>query len=113
MCRRRPALVLLVALLGGLGSSSVHAAEHALDWAETQTSHEAEHAGGDHAHAPCADGEVHALDCAVCIGLSGATAEAARPAPLVVDEARAWAVSEAHVEYRRAVAPARGPPAVA
>ena len=113
MRRRRPALVLLVALLGGLGASSVHAAEHALDWAETQTQHEAEHAGGDHAHAPCADGEAHALDCAVCVGLGHATVEAAHAAPLAADYARTWAVTEAHADYRRAVAPARGPPAVA
>ncbi len=108
---RVPALLLLAVLLGGIGASWMHEAHHAAEWAEGQTEH-----GGDHAdgiQAPCTDGDVHSLDCAVCAGLSVAVLEDGRPADFEADPEGQAAASAAFIDYRRAVAPARGPPAVA
>ena len=113
--RRAPALVLLLGLLGGLGASWVHEVQHATEWAEARTSHAADrhHADGDVAQVPCANVDAHALDCAVCSGLSLAVLDRATPADLTADAGLlAWAEA-AHAAYRRAVAPARGPPAIA
>ncbi|PAP75792.1 hypothetical protein [Rubrivirga marina] len=114
--RRAPALLLLAVLLAGLGASSVHRAAHAVEWAEAQQSHEADHHddGADHASTPCTGGDVHAIDCAVCSGLSFAMLDdVVDPADSVADPDRQQAAVEAYVDFRRAVAPARGPPAVA
>ena len=112
--RRTPALLLLLALLGGLGASSIHGAHHAAEWAEAQHQHAADHhTDGDHADAPCVDGDAHALDCAVCSGLSGAIVEAGHVVDTVPSaELQASAVA-AYQTFRRAATPARGPPAVA
>lgn len=113
--RRAPALLLLAVLLAGLGASTVHGAAHAVEWAEAQQSHAADHHSddADHASTPCAGGDVHALGCAVCAGLGGVIAEARRATPADTDVETPAEVVEALVDFRRAVAPARGPPAVA
>ena len=112
--RRVPALLLLLALVGGLGASSVHGAHHAAEWAEAQHEHAADHhTDGDHAGTPCVDGDAHGLGCAVCSGLGGAVAEAGQALDEAPDAELQAAAVEAHAAHRRAVAPARGPPAVA
>lgn len=114
--RRAPGLLLLLALFGGLGASWIHGVHHAAEWAEAQTSHAADHhaADGDVAQAPCVDGDAHTLDCAVCSGLNAATlARFAETPSASMDTDRQRAAVEAHADFRRAVAPARGPPAVA
>lgn len=113
--RRVPALLLLAALLGGIGASSVHRAEHAAEWAEAQRTHAQDHRhdGTDQASVPCAGGDLHALDCAVCFGLSGLTAERVVVASVAPDAAVQAGAEVAYADARRAVAPARGPPAVA
>jgi len=113
--RRIPALLLLAALVGGLGASWAHQAEHAQSWAQAQHAHDDAHHGtsGDHAQVPCAGGDLHTLDCAVCGGLSGALLSAY---PGIAPEAvadRQRAVEAAVADARRALSPARGPPAVA
>ena len=110
--RRAPALLLLVALLGGLGASSLHGAAHGTEWAEAQRAHAEAHPDGEHATTPCAD-DLHALDCAVCAGVSVATASGpSAPAP-AAQEPRAPDGAEAGADRRQARTPARGPPAVA
>ena len=113
--RHAPALLLLAALVGGLGASSVHRAAHALEWAEAQTSHQSEHhdADGDHAQTPCSDGDVHSPDCAICQGTSAAVADAPAVADASADADRQTSAATAHAAFRRAATPARGPPAVA
>lgn len=114
--RHPSALLLLAVLLAGLGASTVHGAAHAVEWAEAQESHETDHHSddSDHASTPCTGGDVHAIDCAVCSGLSvAALGEVVDPTAPAADADRQQAAAEAHVEFRRAVAPARGPPAVA
>lgn len=108
--RHLPALLLLAALVGGIGASWAHEAHHALEWAEGQAEH-ADH--GDGVQAPCVDGAAHALDCAVCGSLSTAVLEAAPAADLEVESEGQGGAVEALADYRRASAPARGPPAVA
>ncbi len=113
--RRAPALLLLVALLGGLGAASVHQAQHAVEWSDAQRTHAQDHHGtsGDHVSTPCAGGDLHGLDCAVCSGLSGAIAEAAAVADGHVEAERQREALAALVTFRRAATPARGPPTVA
>lgn len=111
--RRLPALLLLAALVGGIGASSMHGAHHALEWADAQERHADDHGDGDHAGTPCSDGDAHALDCAVCLGVGGAVAETHEAVVFGIDVEDQRAASAAYVDYRRAVAPARGPPAVA
>lgn len=113
---RVPALLLLAVLLAGVGVSSVHQAAHAIEWAEAQQSHAADHHedGADQVSTPCADGDVHAIDCAVCPGLSvAALDDASGILPVSADTDRQRAAAEAHADFRRAATPARGPPAVA
>ena len=113
--RRSPALLLLLALLGGLGASWVHEAHHAAEWAEAQTAHAADHhrTDGDTVEAPCVDGDAHTLDCAVCSGLSLAILGDVVPSDLSVDAGRLASAEAAYADTRRAIAPARGPPAIA
>ena len=108
--RRLPALLLLAVLLGGLGTSWAHEAHHALEWAEGQTEH-TDHADG--VQAPCVDGDAHALDCAVCAGLSSVVPEGEEALDLEAAAERQVSAQEAHADYRRASTPARGPPAIA
>ena len=113
--RRAPALLLLAALLGGLGASSAHGVHDAIEWAEGQSDHADDHGHtpGDDLRTPCADADDHALDCAVCTGVSGVAVEHAAVAPAAADaDAQARAEAALH-DARRAAAPARGPPAVA
>ena len=107
---RLPSLLLLVALVGGIGASWTHEAHHALEWAEGQTEH-TDHADG--VQAPCVDGDVHALDCAVCVGFSGSVLEGVTAADLEADPDQQTVALGAVADYRRATAPARGPPAIA
>ena len=113
--RRAPALLLLAVLLAGLGASTVHRAQHALEWADTQRTHAAHHHGGagDHASVPCSDFDAHDLDCAVCAGLSAAIAEREIHVGVTGRAVHQAGASEAHAAFRRAATPARGPPAVA
>ena len=113
--RRAPALLLLLALLGGLGATSAHQAQHALEWADAQERHADHHphGDGDDARTPCTDNDAHALDCAVCSTLGGVAVGRSAVAPTVADAGRQLAATASHAAYRRAVAPARGPPAVA
>ena len=113
--RRTPALLLLAVLLGGLGAASVHRAAHAVEWADAQRTHAQDHHedGSERASVPCTGGDLHAIDCAICAGMSGVgLAEAVRLADLA-DVERQGAAAEAYEAYRRAATPARGPPAVA
>ena len=108
-------LALVAVLLMGTGATVVHEAHHALEWADAQTSHVADlhDAEGDRAQAPCVGGDLHDADCAVCSGLSAATLSTTAAPVLVDDDDRQASAREAHADHRRAVAPARGPPAVA
>lgn len=110
--RRAPALLLLVVLLGGLTASAVHHAEHAADWAEGRT-HQLAHHGTDGVQAPCVDGEVHALDCAVCSGVGAGLLRAEAPALALVDDAGQPSTDAVVRGAATDSAPARGPPAVA
>lgn len=96
--------------MGGIGASWTHEAHHALEWAEGQTEH-TDHADG--VQAPCVDGDLHALDCAVCAGLSSVVLEAGLALDLEAAAEGQVAATEAYADYRRASTPARGPPAVA
>ena len=113
--RRAPALLLFAVLLSGLGASTVHRAQHALEWAEAQRSHAADHhEDGSHGvSTPCVGGDLHALDCAVCAGLGAMIAEAGRTGPAETEVETPVEAVEAHAAFRRAATPARGPPAVA
>ena len=113
--RRAPALLLLVALVGGLGAASVHQAHHAVEWAEAQHSHDADHHGtnDDHASAPCLGVDLYGVDCAVCSGLSLAVSDGPADVLAATDADRLLAAAEAWAEVRRTTLPARGPPAVA
>ncbi|WP_420456087.1 hypothetical protein [Rubrivirga sp.] len=113
--RRSSALLLLAALLGGLGAASVHRAQHAVEWAEAQRTHAEDHheTGGDHASTPCTGGDLHALDCAICSGLGGAVVEAAGVADEHAEVERQREALVALGAFRRAATPARGPPTVA
>ncbi len=113
--RRLPALTLLAVLLGGLGASSVHRVQHAVEWAEAQRSHAADHHedGSDRATTPCTGGDLHALDCAVCAGLSAAVVERVAHVGVLGGVVHERGATEAHAVFRRAATPARGPPAVA
>lgn len=113
--RRAPALLLLAVLLTGLGASTVHGAAHAVEWAEAQRSHTADHhsEGTDQASTPCTGGDVHALDCAVCSGLSGAVVEHEVHVGVTDPAVHQVGAVEALFDARRAATPTRGPPAVA
>ena len=113
--RRAPALLLLAVLLSGLGASTVHRAQHALEWAEAQQTHAADHHedGSNRISTPCVGGDLHALDCAVCAGLGAMITEAGRVAPADSEAETPVEAVDAHAAFRRAATPARGPPAVA
>ncbi len=113
--RRLPALLLLAALLGGLGAASVHQAQHAAEWADAQRTHAQDHheTGGEHASTPCAGGDLHALDCAVCSGLGGVVIHADGVADEHAEAEHQREARAALAAFRRASTPARGPPAVA
>lgn len=110
----RPALLLLAVLWGGLGASWVDAEHHAEVWAEGRAVHEtdAAHGSGTRAAPPCDDGSLR-IDCAVCAGLSGAVVAHAGLADDVGEAPGVGEAEEAWAEVRRAIAPARGPPAAA
>ncbi|WP_412061846.1 hypothetical protein [Rubrivirga sp. IMCC45206] len=110
--RRPSSLLLLLALVGGLAASAVHHAEHAAEWAEGRE-HQAAHHGTDGAHAPCADGDVHALDCAVCASHHAAPALADAPTLALADTDRPPGPDAAVRGVAADAASARGPPAVA
>ena len=113
--RRTPALLLLAVLLGGLGASSVHRAAHAVEWAEAQRAHAADHHedGAPHVSTPCTGGDLHDLDCAVCGGLSAAVTVEAAHFGEAAEAGHQRGAAEAVAAFRRAATPARGPPAVA
>lgn len=113
--RRVPALLLLAVLLGGLGASSAHRAQHAVEWSAAQRTHVADHhdGTGDLATVPCLDNDAHALDCAVCSGVSGAVVETETHVGVDARAEHQTGAAEAHAAFRRAATPARGPPAVA
>ncbi|MDT0631367.1 hypothetical protein RQM47_04835 [Rubrivirga sp. S365] len=110
------ALVLLAALLGGVGAVSVHLVHHGLEWAASQAEHLAHGAHDDDADlvtTPCTGGAAHEAPCAVCTGFAGAVlTPGAAVAERAVEE-RERAAGEALAVYRRAATPARGPPAPA
>lgn len=113
MPRPLPALLLLVALLGGLGASSVHLAHHGQDWEDSRAAHVA---GGAHdadtdlLTEPCLGGEAHETPCAVCSGFAGTSEEARTIAPIVPSAEQKAVAEVARAVHQRAVAPARGPP---
>lgn len=113
--RRTPALLLLAVLLAGLGASTAHQAHHAAEWSEAQQSHAAHHPDGvgDHASAPCSEFDAHALDCAICSGLSAAVVEQEAYVGVTGGTLHQPGATEAYATFRRAATPARGPPAVA
>ena len=111
----RSALVLLVALVGGLGAASVHVVVHSEERAANRAVHLADGThvsggAGDHARAPCGPDLVHEPPCAVCQGLGSGVLEAARVVGSRPPVERVAASVGAHAVYRRAIAPARGPP---
>ena len=108
-------LALMAVLLFGVGTGIVHEAHHALEWADAQTSHEADHhrEGGERAQAPCVHGDTHVIDCAVCSGLSAFALGPEGDVDIVTSDTQQMAAREAYADMRRAVSPARGPPAVA
>ncbi len=111
---RRPALLLLAVLLGGLGAAWADAGHHAAEWAEGRASHAAgdAHGDGDRAATPC-DGASLGIDCAVCAGLSGAVAAASAVEHALEPEAREKTGEQVRVETRHRATLARGPPAAA
>ena len=117
MRHARSALVLLVALVGGLSASSVHTVVHGSERAASRTEHLADgrhgspEAGGL-ARVPCADGPVHETPCAVCQGFGGAVIEEGRLGDAPPATESVADVAEAHAVWRRALSPARGPPSV-
>lgn len=109
-----PALVLLAALVGGLGASSVHAVHHGQEWAGSRATHAAagaHTAGTDLLTEPCVDGEAHGVLCAVCTGFAGTVSGSETVEAVELPPAREASVEVARVAHRQAVAPARGPPA--
>jgi hypothetical protein len=114
--RRFPALLLLAVLLGGLGASTVHRAQHGVEWADAQRTHAQDHhetGSRDHASTPCVGGDLHALDCAVCSGLSGAVVARASPVGAATPMDRPVVADEVAADARLVASTSRGPPAAA
>lgn len=112
---RVPTILLLLALLGGLTSASVHSVHHAAEWAESRAAHLTgpAHADGEQVSTPCDVEDAHALDCAICGGLGGAEID---PLAVAVDtETETFCVwdADAAPNLQLAATPARGPPAAA
>ena len=111
----RTGLLLLLALVGGLGASSVHQAHHALERAAQSAAHQATaaHADGDHVAPPCRTTGGADLDCAVCGGLQTAPLAAAAAVAGVESQAEGRPADETRAGVRYAATPGRGPPAEA